>query len=404
MRTPQISMKRVNVTAKEGDREFAYQTYRVTGTVNGRRVRQQFSSKGAAREAMTRLQVQALNSDSLHAVMTRLPDAKVIEAEAAFERLKDTGQVLGFAVDWFLTHYREPRPTLPVRAVKDLFLADRAARGLEAVTLRDYRQALTRFAAAMGAQPLAEITTDDILRYLGQTTASRPKSWNNDRADLNTFFVWCGKAPRRWIEQNPVAEVEKRKVSRPLPDRLSAEKVAEVMKYAETYEDGALAGFLALAFFSGIRPCARTGELFKLLTHPRAAEFINLRTGYIVLAPEVTKTNQQRQVKMEPNLTFCRPCRAVCDPLLKRGALVDRESQFLLVAEPGPHGGDLFLRELVGGRGHPFKCCLFGDGNASEHARELLGDGIKIEPECCSQRAAYVTQLERLRDSARRGL
>ena len=141
MNRHRITLKRVNVTASQDGRQFTYQTYRVSGTVNGRRVRQQFSSKDEAQAALTRLQVAALNSDHMHAVMTRLPSAKVAEVEAAFHRLEGSGKPLAFAADWFLANYREPRTALPVSAFKDAFL-DRAARGIEAVTLHDYRQAL----------------------------------------------------------------------------------------------------------------------------------------------------------------------------------------------------------------------------------------------------------------------
>lgn len=156
-------MKRVNVTARQDGREFTYQTYRLSGTINGRRVRQQFNDKLEAQAALTRLQVAAINSDHLHAVMTRLPAAKVAEAEAAFGRLAGTGKPLSFAVDWFIANYRESRTSLPVSALKAEFLADRAARGIESVTLRDYRQSITRFADAMGDKPLPDITAEDIV-------------------------------------------------------------------------------------------------------------------------------------------------------------------------------------------------------------------------------------------------
>ena len=62
MNRHRITLKRVNVTASQDGRQFTYQTYRVSGTVNGRRVRQQFSSKDEAQAALTRLQVAALRA------------------------------------------------------------------------------------------------------------------------------------------------------------------------------------------------------------------------------------------------------------------------------------------------------------------------------------------------------
>ena len=296
MKSTGLTLKRVTLKANG----FTYQSHRVAGTINGQRIRKFFHDRNVAVQELTRLQVEALNGSHMRPVMTRMNEAQVSEAEAAFKRL--AGKPLSFAVDWFLGNYREATTTLPVSALKDAFLADRAARGNRPVTLKGYRQAMTDLANAMGAKPLPEITTDDILAYLEKKKHSRPKSWNNDRADLNTFFAWAMKAPRRYIAKNPVSEIEKRKVVKGMPERMTADQVAAVMKEAETFEGGKLAGFLALAFFSGIRPCARTGELLKLISHPRAAEFINFGTGYIILPPEITKTDQHRQVKMEPNL------------------------------------------------------------------------------------------------------
>jgi site-specific recombinase XerC len=307
MKKPQIRMKRVTVKAQQDGHTFEYLTYRISGMVNGRRVRLQFNDRNVASHELAKLQVAAMNANTMHAVMTRLPDAQVAEAESCLARLRPIGKPLSFAVEWFLTNYRESITALPVSAVKDQWLAEWKARGIKEVTLRDYKQNITRFADAMGARPLPEITATDVINYLGKTGTTRPKSWNNDRADLNTFFVWAMKAPRRWITHNPVSDVEKRKVVRGLPDQMTAEQVAAVMKAAETFDGGSLAGFMALAFFAGLRPSIDSGkiglgEIYKLATHPRRDEFINFGTGYIIMAPELTKTSLQRQVKMEPNL------------------------------------------------------------------------------------------------------
>lgn len=307
MKKPQVRMKRVPVTVRQNGQTFKYQTYRISGTVNGSRVRLQFRDRNVASHELAKLQVAAMNGDKMHPVMTRLPNDRVAEAESCCTRLKDTGKTLSFAVNWFLANYRDSITTLPVSAVKDDWLAACQGRGIEAVTLRDYRQNINRFAAAMGEKAVSEITPDDVIRFLTNRGTTRPKSWNNDRADINTFFNWCIKAPRRWLSYNPVADVEKRKVTKGLPDRMSADEVAAVMKGAEAFDGGSLAGFMALAFFGGLRPSVDStavgeGEIYKLAKHPRRDEFINFGTEYIIMSPEITKTDLQRQVKMEPNL------------------------------------------------------------------------------------------------------
>ncbi|MEZ5275581.1 MAG: hypothetical protein R3F07_04275 [Opitutaceae bacterium] len=81
------------------------------------------------------------------------------------------------------------------------------------------------------------------------------------------------------------------------------------MKWLETYrgqqnrdgtwwsQPGAMIPYFALALFAGIRPDWKDGELSKL-----KPEHIRLDTGVIRIEPDVSKVNESRQIKIQPNL------------------------------------------------------------------------------------------------------
>ena len=135
----------------------------------------------------------------------------------------------------------------------------------------------------------------------GVEKASR-KTWNNYRADLSSFFNWCGDHERRWIGDNPAVRVKKfKKLDRDLPATLSLAECEALMRHVESHADGVMVLYFALALFTGLRT-GPTGELQKLARHPDREKLIDLKTGVIHITPEISKTGQKRQVMIRPNL------------------------------------------------------------------------------------------------------
>jgi hypothetical protein len=73
-----------------------------------------------------------------------------------------------------------------------------------------------------------------------------------------------------------------------------------MMRDAESFADGALVRYLALALFAGIRPGGnKDGELRKLADHP---ELIDLKKGVIEIPGTIAKTRKKRLINIRPNL------------------------------------------------------------------------------------------------------
>lgn len=297
-------IKRVSLTEKG----VTYDTFRLTGRLNGQRIRRQFKSREEALGEKNRLEVQAANSGgSIRAVPTRLSEIQIAEAEACFQRLKG-GETLSGVLDWYLANYRPPCVEKPLGEAIELFLAGHKPH-VELVHWDDLRRRLTAFSAAFPSQPVHAVSTAQIETYLnGRGWA--PKSFNNTRGVLHAFFDFCTADDRRWAVANPVVAVRQRKVNRGLPQIETAERIAELMAYVETFaggprakhRPGCLAPYFVLCTFAGMRPSLPNGEVWKLGSAANVARLVNVESGIIHVTPEIAKTDAIRQVKIRPNL------------------------------------------------------------------------------------------------------
>lgn len=146
------------------------------------------------------------------------------------------------------------------------------------------------------------IKTEHIIDFLNSIrsksgTKASPKTFNNYRADLHSFFELSVR--EGWCSTNPVTPILKKTVTRGRPAILLPQQCRELMAYVENYDNGKLCRYFALALFAGLRT-GPSGELHKLAQ--RAEELIDLKNGVIHIPPEVAKTHTYRQVKIQPNL------------------------------------------------------------------------------------------------------
>jgi hypothetical protein len=293
------------VTVRTGG--YSYQTHKLSGRLNGQRIRKNFKSLAEAIGAKNRLEVEAANLDGrIRSVHTRLSTEQLAAAENAITRL--AGRPLAFAVDWFLENYKPPLADVSLEDAKAAFLADRG-RHVRALALRDYRQTLTRVCDAFPGRLVHTITTADVERFLLSLNVGK-KRWNNLRGDLNAFFNFCMKPPREWARTNPVTPLSMFKITRGIPEVMSVDTARELMAYVEGYAGserselpmGVLVPYFALTLFAGLRPSVPDGEVCKLGRHPSVAKLVDLALGVIRITPEIAKTNDVRQVTIQPNL------------------------------------------------------------------------------------------------------
>ncbi len=297
---------------------FQWTTYLVQGWREGTAWKRRKFKDRADAVAFMNLKAVELENDSgeKHRVVTRLTREQVEEAESLMTRLGNR-YTLKEAVDYFLKHFCEPDHKITMKDALVKFIEgkeregvrERSRKQLES-TIKAFEKSLRKHDRAKARQPfhVHDIPAADIERFLrglrakGGGREATDKTWNNYRADLSSFFNWCGDQSPRWIGINPVATVKKRKIKdRDIPEKLTVAEAEALMRHVENHADGAMVRYFALALFAGLRT-GPTGELHKLARHPDRDKLIDLENGVIKITPEISKTGQKRQVMIRPNL------------------------------------------------------------------------------------------------------
>ncbi len=299
------------------------EAWRLSGTLNGKQIRKNFKSRNDAVAERQKLSIRYLNEQSEgQTVWTTLTHGQNKEAILAINRLNQakSNKPLTFAVNYFLAHYKKAAETMTVEeAVREY--CDHKYKELERGII-SYRQ---KHAIALEMKKLKyyfagrivnEIQAEELNTYLdtrhGRSKATLSlKSWNNYRGYLSTFFKYC--MSKKYVGENPILEVPQYKIKqrRGTAEILSANEAADLMEWLETYSGkqnrdgswwgvpGCMVPYYSLSLFAGIRPDWKHGEMSKLkLKH------IHTDTGVILIEPDVSKVNDKRAIKIQPNLSL----------------------------------------------------------------------------------------------------
>jgi hypothetical protein len=280
----------------------SYQSWQVVwNDREGKRQRKQFTDRSDAALFASETHTALINQGSTHRVLSTVLSEPVLrEAEACVGRLGDKYR-LTECVDYFLKHFREPSFKITVGDAVVKYLGAREG-VIRDRSLHQFRNTLNRFESFTGNSFMHELKTETVENFLRTYRAKDgvnkavPKTWNNLRSDLHTFFAWSQVKPQRYIDANPATDVKRFKIDQGEIKVLDASRCEELMRYLEGFKKGRLVRFFALALFAGIRP---EGELEKIATKSNA---ISLENAIIKITADVAKTRDTRQVTIQPNL------------------------------------------------------------------------------------------------------
>ena len=275
--------------------------FRLTGWLDGKRIRKNFPSRAEAAAERQTMEIQQIQSATgVRTAATRLSDQQLHEAESAFQRLTDAPKSLSFYLDYALTNYRAPEREITIEAAATAYLATKQQehdRGmLSPCQLKDIRIRLVNLKQAFPRKMLATLTREAVAAHCMRGKPS-PKTFNNRRGVLFTFFKYAYY--QDWLAVNPLEKVPHLRIGhrRGSAKTLTAEKCEKLMRYIETFEGGVFVPYFCLCLFAGIRPSILVGEISKL-----RPESIHLETGAIMIEPEVSKVRMKRNVTIQPNL------------------------------------------------------------------------------------------------------
>jgi len=280
-------------------------SYRVTGSIRGKQRKKVFLNLEDAQSMQTIWETERIQgAAAARPKISHLTQAQIKQAEAAFELLNDSGSTVLDAVRHFLRNPPFVAPKKTFGEAFDAFVAAREAHLSEA-QLDNYRIRGASFRDSVGAKTLlTEITDAEVCAWLEEKDVGK-KTWNNYRGDLMAMFEWFTAPARKWINENPVAAVErfgKRSLARAHRQRLEVQQCRELMAFLEEFYPE-WCTFFAVALFAGVRPDMRNGEMFELarcVGRDGIGQYYH--GGFFHLSEEIVKDGASRQTTVHENL------------------------------------------------------------------------------------------------------
>ena len=233
--------------------------FRVTGWVNGKRVRENVGTELKAiarrRELEGELWKEPDSAEALRA--TQLSATELAEAEAAWLRLREHGAgSLLSAADWWLKKGKAELPVTTVffdHALEGFLAWVESTPSLRPRTKKNLRTRLTKLSVRIGHRALADIKPETVEGWLEARDVSQ-RSRANDRLVLSRFFSWTMERPRHWLPSNPATSVKVELGELSEPRVLSVDQCRALLKAAQTHEGGRVVPSLVLSLFAALRP------------------------------------------------------------------------------------------------------------------------------------------------------
>jgi len=269
------------------------QVWRVSGTIAGKRRRQNLRTELEALTLKQSWEREAANLAPLPVVTTRLTDAQAREAEKAFARLEGRPLSMTAAIEFAIANYSPTLKACTVKTAYDNFLLAKQTQNVRAATLSKLKQRVKRLVSVHGAKQVNELQPDD-LRAVIFRAGSGLVNQDTDYRAMSCFLNWCVK--QEYTPASPLAKVDNVQLERCEPEILTLSQVRALLNAAEAHgqgeKRGALVPYIVLAMFCAIRPT----ELRRLTW-----DNVDIETQEITLSGKVAKMRGRRLVKIADN-------------------------------------------------------------------------------------------------------
>ncbi len=171
------------------------------------------------------------------------------------------------------------------------FMTAKARKGVSDRYLRQIRTTLSSFAKGRTSLPLAEVTREDVEKWIRKSDWS-PRTMRGNLDTVKTLFTWATR--RGWIQKDNATWIElPADTSREKPIEIhTPEQARTVLETARVLDCGVMR-ILAIRYFAGVR----SAEALRLREENILAEH-----GVIEIPAAKSKTRRRRIVKITPNL------------------------------------------------------------------------------------------------------
>lgn len=252
-------------------------------SLNGKRVRRFFATKG---EAETFVQQLTIKAENLGTQAAQVDPQLHIMAVSLANSLRPYGKTVQDAGEFYLRYLEAIDRSCTIEQLIEIFIADRQRDGISIRTVQEFRSRLGQFARAFPGRNVATITSleiDDWLRGLGTAPLTR----NNTRRVLHVIFAYAHA--RKFCGENPVAQTAKAKVVAEPVEVLSPDETRRLLTVAAPQ----IIPALTIGAFAGLRPA----EISRL-----DWKEVRLDRSFIEVTAKNAKTASRRLVTIQPNL------------------------------------------------------------------------------------------------------
>ena len=212
--------------------------FRVSGWLDGKRIRKNFPTRAEAKAEADTLEIQRLQGETgVRPTVTRLTEDQLHEAESVFKRLSGKARSLSFHVDFALANYRESAGEKKiVDAIADYVALKQHEQEQDLISepyVVRLRREMNRLPKRCPALTLAELTPARLTAYFEFGGATR-KTYNNRRGIISGFLKFA--LQREWIAENPLVKIPAHRIRRRRTgaQTLAIDQAQELMVFVET--------------------------------------------------------------------------------------------------------------------------------------------------------------------------
>lgn len=266
---------------------------------DGKRVRRTFNSR---EEAEADIKSQSKLVKEIGRQARRLSEKELRDAAEALALLAGKAS-LRMAALYFIDRNPIEGQLHTIAGTIREYIEEAKADNLRPKSIQDLQTRLARFEAAFGDTPLADVTRNDVSRWLRGSFTQRRDGLPASALSRKHYLTVVGglfnfAIEQEYIKYNPLEKKSRRRrkqngmETERLPEILTVPEIEAVMRAAEAWAPSMVPA-LAIGFFAGVR----SNELMQLDWRN-----VDLAARRITITPEVAKKRSVRHIDMSDNL------------------------------------------------------------------------------------------------------
>lgn len=238
---------------KSKGREYEYYVADCGSSIRGKRIRIVRATRAECIKAVNEYYEKAV----VNGAPTCWSSSQMMDANLALTILRDKGMnnitLTRIVEDYIASHQGVCTQVSVLDAYKEYYDSFPAIQDMHKKCIQSR---VGRLAQAIPQKMVCDVTSNDIMAHLDSFGDIAPKTWNNHKQYISSFFEWCAKKVRRYCVENPIADLERKMIAYKTPEFASIKATMALFIGLASYdkqERDILTTYFTLSFFCGMR-------------------------------------------------------------------------------------------------------------------------------------------------------